>query len=707
MYYIDERTIEVEIENGDSVIIERNSKFYPYIQRLIEADKKLRGMVPKIQEENKEYRADDYIELYNSVLSFGERMLYMIEARALIYKNLLENDDFKLEELESGAFFSRLDDNRMQDQILLNELSVFDEFSTDDNPIVAFAKRDDMHTALQNVEMATIDFINELGMETPPQREYKVQTHFQLLDMEELTRTMSGSDKKTTAEIATEILAERGIDSESVFYLPLKQSIERGLALEEAKRIASERAENDPAFETVVEQIDGIIEVNNESIKAKHMHYNKYRQEDPTEIPEVMLDIEGNSYYDKILPLGARSVREAQSLATTLHIEETQPEIINESVRGLTDFVTRDNSFARVLGEKDEIDFEAPEKPEQKVYTPKKGRVREFLEKHKKGIAVGTLTAGVFLSLATGDFVGGATKIIDEIKGAVNKKQVAIEQKVETQRELDDIVLSMPPMTPESTPEVIQTPEPVSVTLQAFESAAVKERVKGPLESLIDNMTDEEIELYAQAMRDGNDSIKNYRGAYVIALNEQYDNRVSDEEFLRAAFKECDERIELATYEMDSRQLATHMLHLADVVIKSEIEEALDEKGMDVDYDDIDFYVSYRSNDTVRAYDIRLKNADGSVTTLSRSDHLEGTELDSLIRSRFVLERALPKVAVFDPNHMIANATQNCYRIVQSYMSGERDLVKRGEISDIKRENSKGFSEIEGDSMDNGDMDEI
>ena len=125
--------------------------------------------------------------------------------------------------------------------------------------------------------------------------------------------------------------------------------------------------------------------------------------------------------------------------------------------------------------------------------------------------------------------------------------------------------------------------------------------------------------------------------------------------------------------------------------------------GMFIDYEDIDFYVSYRSNDTVRAYDIRVKNDDGSITTLSRSDHLEGTALDTLIRSRYILERALPKVAVFDPNSMIAEATQNCYRIVQEYMNGEKDLVKRGEKSDIRRENSKGFNEIDGDSLDTED----
>ena len=695
MYYINERTIEVEIADSDPVVIERNSRFYPYIQRLIEADQKLRRMLPKVQDENQEYRADDYMELYDSIVGFGERTLYLIEARALIYKTLLEKKQFVLEELEGGGFISRLDENYMQDQILLNELSLFDEYSTDKNPVIAFAKRDDTNTALQNVELTTMDFINELDIETPPKKE-PPEVARRLMDLDEIAKAISGSEKKSVSEIAIQILAERGINEDSVFYLPLKQSIERGLALEEARRIAAERAENDLAFEPIVEQITGVIEENNESIKVKHMHYNKYREEDPTEIPEIMMDIEGNSYYDKILPLGAQSVRDAKTLAIV--VNEGEPEKIIETVNGLNDYVNRDSKFARFLGEKDEIDFEAPEKPETKVYKAKGGNISKFLERHKKQIGVATLTAGLFLSLATGDFVGGATKIIDQIKTTVNKKQVAIMQQEEIRRELDDIVLTSSIPTPEATPEVISTPEPVSATIQAFESVAVKEEKKGPLESTIENLSDEDIAIYAQAMRDGNDSIKYYRGAYVIALNEQYDNRVSDKEFLTAAFKECDARIELATYEMDSRQLATHMLHLADAVIKKEVEEALDEKGMDVDYDDINFYVSYRSNDSVRAYDIRLRNEDGSMITLSRSDHLEGTELDALIRSRFELERALPKVAVFDPNHMIAGATQTCYRIVQSYMNGDKDLVKRGEKSDIKKENSKGFDEIYGDS---------
>ena len=698
MYYIDELAIEVEIQNGNSVIVERNSKFYPYLQRLIEADQKLRRMFPKIEtiKEYENYRADDYMELYNSILTFGERMLYLIESRALIYDTLLKNDNFTLEELESGGYISRLDDNRMQDQILLNELNLFDEYSLDENPTIAFAKRDDTNTALQNVEMATLHFINELGIETPPKKEYKNEGH-RLVDIEDLAKEIAGNGTKSVSDITIEILAERGIDVDSVFYLPLKQSIERGLALEEARRVVIERAESDSTFEPIVEQLEGVIEENNASIKAKHMHYNKYREEDPTEIPEIMLDIEGNSYYDKLLPLGAQSVRDAKDLA--IGASEYEPERIIESIIGLNDYVNRDNKFARFLGEKDEIDFEAPEKIETKAYKSPKGPLREFWEKHKKGIGAATLTAGVFLSLATGDYVGGATKIIEQIKNTVNKKQVAIIQQEEIRKELDDIVLATPDVAVEVMPELTPAPEPISPTIQAFQSVAVKEDKKGPLESLIEGMSDYEVSVYAQAMRDGNDCIEHYRGAYVIALNEQYDGKVDDKGFLKAAFKECDSKIEMATYERDSRQLATHMMCLADAVIKTEIEEALEEKGMEIDPENLDFYVSYRSNDTVRAYDIRLKNPDGTLITLSRSDHLEGTLLDQLIRSRYTLENALPKVAVFDPNHMIAGATQNCYKIVQSYISGEKDLVKRGKVSDIKRSNSKGFSEVDGDSL--------
>ena len=162
--------------------------------------------------------------------------------------------------------------------------------------------------------MATLHFINELGIETPPKKEYKNEGH-RLVDIEDLAKEIAGNGTKSVSDITIEILAERGIDVDSVFYLPLKQSIERGLALEEARRVVIERAESDSTFEPIVEQLEGVIEENNASIKAKHMHYNKYREEDPTEIPEIMLDIEGNSYYDKLLPLGAQSVRDAKDLA--------------------------------------------------------------------------------------------------------------------------------------------------------------------------------------------------------------------------------------------------------------------------------------------------------------------------------------------------------------------------------------------------------
>ena len=60
MYFIDERTIEVEVEDGkEPIVIERNSKFYPYIQRLIEAEQKLKRMLPRVREENQDYRVDD------------------------------------------------------------------------------------------------------------------------------------------------------------------------------------------------------------------------------------------------------------------------------------------------------------------------------------------------------------------------------------------------------------------------------------------------------------------------------------------------------------------------------------------------------------------------------------------------------------------------------------------------------------------------
>ena len=97
--------------------------------------------------------------------------------------------------------------------------------------------------------------------------------------------------------------------------------------------------------------------------------------------------------------MGAQSVREAKTLA--IAVNDGAPEQIQESLTGITDYVNRDYKFARFLGEKDEVDFEAPEKTEAKVYTSKKGPIRELLEKHKVEIGAATLAASIVLSLST------------------------------------------------------------------------------------------------------------------------------------------------------------------------------------------------------------------------------------------------------------------------------------------------------------------
>lgn len=671
MYYISDQTIEVESSNGRRIIIERESKFYEYIKRIIDADKQLRRILMKVQDNSGVYKVEDYMEMYNSILGMGERTLNLIEARALIYEQLSTKHPEILEDIESDELDLRLNAQKMKDEIMLNGLDVFEIYASDPNTIISFARRDDAHVTLQDMENTTLQFIRELGIEKSSEERRNAEKR------ESEPITIQG---KSPEDIATEVLEKHGVDPNSVFYLPLKQSVERGLTLEKAKAIAENKAQLDSAYVEVAEKIGRIINENNESIRAKHKHFTKYK-DNPTETPPTLLDEHGNSYYDMILPLGAQSVRTAQIL-----LEDIQnPDFLTstENLKRLDDFVTRDNNFARTLGVRDSVDFD--ENPRQRRYTSKYGRIKEFYEKHKKGIAVSSATLGVALSLATGDLLGGATKLIDEIKNAVTDNQTKIVQKIETTRELEDIV-AQPTVDPRPT-------EHISSTLSSFQVAKEETRKVGPLESLVDNLSEDEIELYVEALKRGNNSIPHYKGAYGIALDAQAHG--TDEEFLREAFRVCDERISRVSEQGDSHQLAYQMMALADVLIKSEIEEALDEKGMDVDIEDVDIYAAYNTNDSVRAYDVRLKNPDGSITILSRADHLKGTRLDTLIRSKCILERAVKIVAPFDPNKMMADATQSCYQIIQEYISGDKDLKKRGKIQDIKKEKSKGFEEID------------
>ena len=116
-------------------------------------------------------------------------------------------------------------------------------------------------------------------------------------------------------------------------------------------------------------------------------------------------------------------------------------------------------------------------------------------------------------------------------------------------------------------------------------------------------------------------------------------------------------------------------------------------------------YVTYTSGDKVKAYDYFLGNGNDRIV-LTRSDHLKGTLLDQAIRGRYELERATKIVAAFDPNEIMASATRSCYYVLEAYLSGDVDLIKNGDVSDIKREKSKGFREVDGDSLDYGEIGE-
>lgn len=214
----------------------------------------------------------------------------------------------------------------------------------------------------------------------------------------------------------------------------------------------------------------------------------------------------------------------------------------------------------------------------------------------------------------------------------------------------------------------------------------------GPYQSLIEGMSDDQITRYANALRRGDKNVPS-KYAHLFSFSFGDNAYLSDRAYLTKVFKSFDAGIENVSLDKDTYAFSHQMAELGETVIKDEVAEALREMDIDVSPDKIDIYVTYEY-DKVKSYDIRMLDEKGRVDkTLARSDHMKGTAMDLLIRSSAELKNAATKVAVFDPNVIMCDATNNCYNIIQDYMSGEKDLEKRGNKDDVNKERNKGFKE--------------
>ena len=670
MYYINERDIEVVMPNGESIYIDNNSKFYDYIRRLILSEQKSRVIREKIQDNMGNYTIQDYTDLINSMQAIRDRAMHLIERRALTYRRLGSNYEL-LTAIEDGDRDDSFEDFRLQDEILENEMNLLDEFSTDSNPVITFAKIEDTQRVISNLEGSIINFEKEVGI-------------------------LPSRQDKTPGSISKQVLERHQVSPESFAYAPISRGIERDVLIGEAINTAIFHFDGQTGASDVVSGLQRISNRSRRISQSRYEHHEMYRGTGIT-MPETLRGTNGDNFYDRISPLDKKTIDGCGQIIR-YSIDGNMP-AVKSMTKQIDSDLCRISNFEEALvdvGRTSEEVNSSHDRARRYIPNRKQNSARRLLEKlNKKALAIGV---GIAF---------GASAMITGVNMAATLNDVSLEPEIKDVTTGYMEVIDMPTDLQEASPyivdenelttsQVVITPENTTPKANVVNvSPAKKQERKGPLQSLVENMSDDEVAKYATAFREGNDNIKYFRDAYVIANWGKYE---TDREFLEEAFKECDIRINMVHYYGDSHQLAYQMIELMDVLIKSEIEEALDEKGMDVDMEDVSFYVTYTSGDKVNAYDIRLGEGE-DMKVLARSVHVKGTSLDTAIRSRYELERAAGKVATFDPNTIMAEATQNCYRIFEAYVSGNLDLIKNGDISDIRRENSKGFREVKGDSL--------
>lgn len=673
MYYTNERDIEVVMPDGSSIFIDDNSKFYEYIRRITASEKKTRTISEKIQNNQRNYEIQDYMDIINSLQAIRDRTVKVIEHRALTYRRASDIPGL-LSSIEAGERDDRLDSFRLQDEILSKEIEILDEHSMDSSPVITFGKIVDTEKAMTNIERSARDFDVELGI-------------------------LPVRKNKTTEDISRDILSKHQVSPESFAYAPLSRGIQREVIVGETINTAKYHLEGQAGATEAIEGLQRISDKSRQISQSRYDHHEMYRGTGVKE-PQTLFGTNGESFYERINPLEQKTVGGCGQIMR-YSMEGNIPAVRRVSEQIESD-LNRIANFEQALVDVGGKEQEARH-TRMRRYVPnrKENNVRRMMDKLNKKIVTIGLGAALLVTTITG--VNMAMTINDITQEPeIHNIQTGYVQTIEMPTELqDNNPYVVTPQSIVSNPEIqVEKKEKVTVEPEVIKVTPARQRQKGPMEGLVDIMSDEDVAKYAEAFRRGNDNVKYFRDAFVIANWGRYAN---DREFLQEAFKECDTRISMVQYYGDSHQLAHQMVELMDTMIKSEIEEALEEKGMtDVDMDDVSFYVTYTSGDKVKAYDIRLGQGK-DMKVLARSVHMKGTSLDAAIRGRYELERAIGKVAAFDPNTIMANATQDCYRIFQYYMRGEKDLVKNGELSDIRREDAKGFLEIEGDSLDYGD----
>lgn len=305
MYYINGKSLEIEMKNGSSIHIGNDSKFYDYISRIIKVEQKTNKIAEKIIDNMNNYEIEDYIELLKDVSNIQEKSIALINDRASVYKNFKKVDNID----------SDLETFKLQDEILVHEIESFENHIA--NTSLTIEKCKDILKALKNVEKNTKAFMKKVGEENS-----KIQ-----------------NNENNTNNVTQKY----GIPENSIFYSPIKNSLELGTLLEEAKQIAQSKQKENSKYANIESKLENLIELNNTSISEKHKHSDKYVTSGIT-FSDNLMDRDGNSYYKRIEPMTMKLLENAKSFLESSKKEE----ILNSEMElnNIENLIKRDLKFS-------------------------------------------------------------------------------------------------------------------------------------------------------------------------------------------------------------------------------------------------------------------------------------------------------------------------------------------------------------------------
>ncbi len=724
--------ITIVDEDGEQLgTISEDSKFYKYIGEIINAQNALNTAQTIIYNKNSGL-VEDNIEEVNMIDELKQKIADVLSIRIEQYLNLKNNKLLFYNLIEKGEFGDGFELGLEKSETLRNQLELLQEYASDDNPAIVMAKIDDVEQEISFAERTTDLFAEQLELyiegykihnrtirpsvplklqqphhNTDEKREVhysnsKKRPIFQvertnpfndLMSSKSINSTSpySNNDKNAYAEIERR-MRELGVGKESPFYKYIADRIYFGYQLDKLfDIIKNNNGIIKDIMPSLVEELYNAKATNDSLINLRYRFFNTIRANGGMKNIGSLYDKNGELYTSRIGKVDSLNLKE---------LEEISADVENYNLMGAQNSVQQMRETMLRIGKFDNNFFEQVIKHENYIPTqtrrmrPKKGFDRKKLIKRSLAIiAIGGAICGINRCVSTND----ATIAIPNVGTGPVAIYEEMPQTDDTftyvQENGEGVNIELPRETSEQSKEE----EQIAITWQGTvdsttesQGGAIKEveDTRGPLEKLVDRLDDEEIEIIAQAICEGNDSIPN-SVRDMFAVREFWDGE-DRREYVSEFFKSIDNKRGKINPEIVPHLFSYQMASVAEAFLKHEIAESLNESGKystEIDMADIKFYYAYNTSDTVNKYDVMLLDSNGQTKEiLSRTCYMKGTRLDKAIRDVGMLKRAIKIVSPFEYNTMIPQGTKDIIDFMKEYLEQDSEISLKGKALVIEQD---------------------